>query len=173
MNGTRQFFQTASDSRNVMSEVLQLIFSAELVAPSKCLWIVSPWLRDIPVLDNRSGAYSSLCPEFPMMQISIGKVVAELLNRGTQVVIATRPEAGNRQVIDGLPLATREDQLNFHERAELHAKGIVGDRFALSGSMNLTFNGLERLTEMVSYQTTRSEVEALRLTFKAEYGGLA
>ena len=173
MNGTRQFFQTASDSRNVMSEVLQLIFSAELVAPSKCLWIVSPWLRDIPVLDNRSGAYSSLCPEFPMMQISIGKVVAELLNRGTQVVIATRPEAGNRQVIDSLPLATREDQLIFHERAELHAKGIVGDRFALSGSMNLTFNGLERLTEMVSYQTMRSEVEALRLTFKAEYGGLA
>jgi hypothetical protein len=173
MNGTRQFFQTASDSRNVMSEVLQLIFSAELVAPSKCLWIVSPWLRDIPVLDNRSGAYSSLCPEFPMMQISIGKVVAELLNRGTQVVIATRPEAGNRQVIDGLPLATREDQLIFHERAELHAKGIVGDRFALSGSMNLTFNGLERLTEMVSYQTMRSEVEALRLTFRAEYGGLA
>ncbi len=173
MNGTRQFLQTASDSRNVMSEILQLIFSAEMVAPSKCVWIVSPWLRDIPVLDNRSGAYVSMCPEFPLMQIGLSKVIAELLNRGTQVVIATRPDAGNRQVIDALPLATRTDKLVFHERAELHAKGIVGDRYALSGSMNLTFNGLERLTEMVTYQTVRSEVEALRLTFRAEYGGLA
>ena len=173
MTGTRQFLQTAGDSRNVMSEILQLIFSTELVAPSRSLWIVSPWLRDIPVLDNRAGAYVSLCPELPLTQISLSKVIAELLDRGSQIVIATRPEGGNRQVIDSLPLETRSDQLIFHERAELHAKGIVGDRFALSGSMNLTFNGLERLTEMVSYQTVRSEVEPLRLTFRAEYGGRA
>jgi hypothetical protein len=173
MNGTRQFFQTANDSRNVMSEILHVIFSAELVSPSKCIWIVSPWLRDIPILDNSTGAYISICPELPQTQISLSKVIAELMNRGTQVVIATRPDTGNRQVLDGIPIETRSDQLVFHERAELHAKGIVGDRFALSGSMNLTFNGLERLTEIVSYQTDRNEVEALRLTFKAEYGGKA
>jgi hypothetical protein len=173
MSGTRQFFQTANDSRNVMSEILQLIFSAELVSPSRCVWIVSPWLRDIPILDNSTGAYISVCPEFPQTQITLSKVVAVLINRGTQVVIATRPDGGNRQVLDGVALETRSDQLVFHERAELHAKGIVGDRFALSGSMNLTFNGLERLTEMVSYQTDRNEVEALRLTFRGEYGGRA
>jgi hypothetical protein len=173
MSGTRQFFQTANDSRNVMSEILQLIFSAELVSPSRCVWIVSPWLRDIPILDNSTGAYISVCPEFPQTQIALSKVVAVLINRGTQVVIATRPDGGNRQVLDGVALETRSDQLVFHERAELHAKGIVGDRFALSGSMNLTFNGLERLTEMVSYQTDRNEVEALRLTFRGEYGGRA
>lgn len=156
-----------------MSEILQLIFSAELVSPSRCVWIVSPWLRDIPILDNSTGAYISVCPEFPQTQIALSKVVAVLINRGTQVVIATRPDGGNRQVLDGVALETRSDQLVFHERAELHAKGIVGDRFALSGSMNLTFNGLERLTEMVSYQTDRNEVEALRLTFRGEYGGRA
>jgi hypothetical protein len=173
VNGTRQFLQTAGDSRNVMSEILQLIFSAELVAPSRCVWIVSPWLRDIPVLDNRTGAYISMCPEFPLTQISLSRVVAELLNRGSQVVIATRPDAGNQQVVAALPMETHSDQLVFHERAELHAKGIVGDRYALSGSMNLTFNGLERLTEMVTYQTMRSEVESLRLIFRGEYGGRA
>jgi phosphatidylserine/phosphatidylglycerophosphate/cardiolipin synthase-like enzyme len=156
-----------------MSEILHVIFSAELVSPSRCIWIVSPWLRDIPILDNSTGAYISICPELPQTQISLSKVIAELMNRGTQVVIATRPDTGNRQVLDGIPIETRSDQLVFHERAELHAKGIVGDRFALSGSMNLTFNGLERLTEIVSYQTDRNEVEALRLTFKAEYGGKA
>jgi hypothetical protein len=173
MSVTRQFFQTANDSRNVMSEILQVIFSAELVFPSKCIWIVSPWLRDIPILDNSTGSYLSVCPELPQTQISLSRVIAELMNRGTQVIIATRPDSGNRQVLDGVPIESQSDQLVFHERAELHAKGIVGDRFALSGSMNLTFNGLERLTEMVTYQTDRNEVEVLRLTFRAEYGGKA
>jgi hypothetical protein len=37
--------------------------------------------------------------------------------------------------------------------------------------MNFTFNGLERLTEMLVLQTKADEVEKLRLTFKEEYGG--
>jgi hypothetical protein len=37
--------------------------------------------------------------------------------------------------------------------------------------MNFTYNGLERLTEMVVLQTQREEVENLRLIFRNEYGG--
>jgi phosphatidylserine/phosphatidylglycerophosphate/cardiolipin synthase-like enzyme len=61
----------------------------------------------------------------------------------------------------------------FHERAELHAKGIVGDRYSLLGSMNLTYSGLERLTEMLVFQTDQASVEQLRLTFGREYGSPA
>jgi phosphatidylserine/phosphatidylglycerophosphate/cardiolipin synthase-like enzyme len=59
----------------------------------------------------------------------------------------------------------------FVERTELHAKGIVGDRYSLLGSMNLTFNGLDRLTEMLIFQTDPASVEQMRLTFGTEYGG--
>ena len=55
MIGNRQFLQSASDTRNVMREVLQLIFASELIQPSRCLWLVSPWLRNIPILDNSLG----------------------------------------------------------------------------------------------------------------------
>ena len=61
----------------------------------------------------------------------------------------------------------------FHERAELHAKGIVGDAYSLIGSMNFTYNGLDRLTEMLVFQTERGNVEQLRLSFRREYGGKA
>jgi phosphatidylserine/phosphatidylglycerophosphate/cardiolipin synthase-like enzyme len=89
------------------------------------------------------------------------------------VVIATRPESGNRQVIDGLGDSRDSGRFIFHERKDLHAKGIVGDRYSLIGSMNLTYNGLEHLTEMLVFQTERAEVEQLRLAFRSEYGGAA
>ena len=171
MSGNRQFLQSANDARNVMREVLQIIFAAELLAPSKCLWIVSPWLRDIPVIDNSSGAFTTLCPEFQNGEVGLTKVLHELLNRGAQIVIATRPEAGNLQLLDSLNDRQASGKLILVQRAELHAKGIVGDRIALFGSMNFTFNGLERLTEMLVLQTKTEEVQKLRLTFREEYGG--
>lgn len=170
---TRQFLQTAADARNSARELLQLIFASELLMPSRCLWIVSPWLRDVPVLDNTTGSFLFLCPDFPRTEVRLSRVLRELVDRGTTVVIATRADAGNRQVVDGLEGVSRADAVIFHERSELHAKGIVGDRYSLIGSMNLTFNGLERLTEMLVFQNDRGSVEQLRLAFRREYGGVA
>ena len=169
----RQFLQSATDARNAVRELLQGIFAAELLSPSRCLWIVSPWLRDVPVLDNTTAGFVSLCPEFPRSEVRLSRVLRELLRRGTQVVIATRPEAGNRQVIDGLGERGRSSGFTFHERRDLHAKGIVGDHYSLTGSMNLTYNGLEYLTEMLVFQTEPAEVEPIRLAFRSEYGGVA
>lgn len=139
--------------------------------PSRCLWIVSPWLRDVPVLDNSTGSFLFLCPDFPRTEVRLSRVLRELVDRGTTVVIATRADVGNRQVVDGLQGISRAETVIFHERSELHAKGIVGDRYSLLGSMNLTFNGLERLTEMLVFQNDRGSVEQLRLSFRREYGG--
>ena len=170
----RQFLQSATDSRNAVRELLQVIFASELLTPSRCLWIVSPWLRDVPVLDNRAGSFLSLCPDFPKTEIRLSRILRELVSRGTQLVVATRPDAGNRQVIDGLgDILGLRDSLTFHERADLHARGIVGDRYSLIGSMNLTYNGLDYLTEMLIFQTERDQVEQLRLAFLQEYGGVA
>jgi phosphatidylserine/phosphatidylglycerophosphate/cardiolipin synthase-like enzyme len=172
---SRQFLQSAADARNGVRELLQVIFAAELVAPSRCLWVVSPWLRDVPVLDNLAGGFVSLSPELPRSEVRLSRILGELLARGTQVVIATRPEPGNRQVLDALGGAggSAEGSLRFVERGDLHAKGIVGDRYALTGSMNLTYSGVERLNEMLLFQTSLEHVEQLRVVFRKEYGGTA
>lgn len=173
MNTTRQFLQTAVDARNTARELLQIVFASELLAPSRCVWIVSPWLRDVPVLDNTTGSFLFLCPEFPRTKVRLSVVLRALLARGTMLVIATRPDAGNRQLIDGLQGIGRGNEVIFHERTELHAKGIVGDRYSLIGSMNITYNGIDRLTEMLVFQTETASVEQLRLSFRREYGGRA
>src|SRR5690348_14040524 len=169
----RQFLQTAVDSRNSVRELLQIVFASELLAPSRCLWIVSPWLRDIPILDNTTGSFLSLCPDFPRSEVRLSLALRELLGRDSQIVIATRPEDGNSHVIETLRSMDIDAKVIFHERAELHAKGIVGDHFSLIGSMNLTYNGLDHLTEMLVFETLPSSVEQLRLSFRREYGGRA
>jgi phosphatidylserine/phosphatidylglycerophosphate/cardiolipin synthase-like enzyme len=170
---TRQFLQTSTDARNSVRELLQSIFAAELILPSRCLWIVSPWLRDVPILDNSTGDFLTLCPDLPRTTVRLSRLLREMLTRGTQVVIATRPEPGNRQLLDGLGEARRSASLFFQERADLHAKGLVGDRYALIGSMNLTYNGIAHLTEMLVFERNRPRVEQLRLAFRSEYGGIA
>jgi hypothetical protein len=154
-----------------MRELLQIVFTSELLVPSRCLWLVSPWLRDIPILDNTTGSFLSLCPDFPRSEVRLSLVLREILGRGSQVVIATRPEDGNSQVTETLRSMAIDDGVIFHERAELHAKGIVGDHFSVIGSMNLTYNGLDHLTEMLVFETEPSSVEQLRLSFRREYGG--
>jgi phosphatidylserine/phosphatidylglycerophosphate/cardiolipin synthase-like enzyme len=135
--------------------------------------LVSPWIRDIPVLDNTTGSFLSPCPDFPLSEIRLSLVVRQLLARRAQVVIATRPDRENTQVYDSLRGTGADDSLIFQEPAELHAKGIVGDTFSLIGSMNLTYNGIDRLTEMLIFETDRPKVEQLRLSFRREYGGRA
>jgi phosphatidylserine/phosphatidylglycerophosphate/cardiolipin synthase-like enzyme len=168
---TRQFLQSALDARNSVRELLQIVFAAELLAPSRSLWLVSPWIRDIPVLDNTTGSFLALCPDFPLTEVRLSLVLRQLLARGSQLVIATRPDPGNTQVYDSLRGIGSDDSLLFHERSELHAKGIVGDTFSLIGSMNLTYNGLDRLTEMLIFETSRPAVDQLKLSFRSEYGG--
>ena len=42
--------------------LLQALFSAELLVPSRRLWLVSPWISDIPILDNTAAGFSMLGP---------------------------------------------------------------------------------------------------------------
>lgn len=167
----RIIHKTSARARNEARELLELMFSAELLVPSSCVWVVSPWLRDVVVIDNRSGAYSSLGADLPRTELRLSRVLAELANRGTQVVIATRPGPDGGQVGDGVRARAREDRVRVLTMPELHTKGIVGGRCALVGSMNLTHNGIEQLTELVQFTTDASSVASLRLQFQQHYGG--
>ena len=46
----RDIHRNSRYARNEARELLQSIFVAELIRPSRDLWIVSPWLNDIVVI---------------------------------------------------------------------------------------------------------------------------
>src|SRR5207244_1271795 len=92
---------TRASARQV-PDLLQAIFVSELISPSRCLWLVSPWISDIPVIDNRTNAFSSLDPLWTRSQVPMSQILTRLLELGTTVHVATRPDSRNRAFLDRL-----------------------------------------------------------------------
>jgi hypothetical protein len=172
---TRQVLRGASARRNEIREVLQGIFASELLYPSRCLWLVAPQLRDVEVLDNHGAAFRGIDPDLPRAGVRLSEVLRRVLERGTQVVVATRPLPECRRFTDTLMTAARArsvtELLSVVTPDVLHMKGLIGDGYALSGSMDFTFGGIELQTELVTLQTDPAEVAKLRVAFHGEYGG--
>lgn len=157
-------------SRQV-SDLLQNLFAAEIVAPSRCLWIVSPWISDIVLLDNQTNAFTTVAREWPRTQIRLAGALAHLIRRGTGVVIATRPDDHNIEFLTRLEAAVgKTDRLKIHKTHSLHEKGLLGDKYYLSGSMNLTYNGITFNEEVLHFFTDAANVAATRYTFINRWG---
>lgn len=178
----RQIFQRGG--AGAVSRLLQTVFVAEMIHPSTCLWLVSPWISNIEVIDNRTDGFRHLEPQWPLGSVRLSDVLAALVARGTEVHIATRParpwlttnDTGrhNDRFLDELRHRIAADAaLHIHREEEkhLHTKGLLGDRFFLSGSMNFTHNGIVVNDEQVRFTTDPSEVAQARIEFRERWGG--
>lgn len=172
MSGSRQFLRTGRSETADVQTLLQTIFVAELVAPSRCLWLVSAWIRNIVVVDASAGTFRALDSGWGRRKIRLTDALGVLLGRGTHVVVAAKPTPDNVQVLDEMRLALGQlGSLDIVQSDELHAKGILGDDYFLSGSMNLTYAGVGFNTELVGLETDPAKIEPLRMSFHSEYGG--
>lgn len=175
-SASRRIFKSRTSSQHEMKELLQALLVGELLSPSNCLWIVSPWLSDIPLLDNRSGSFSSIEPTWGRRELHFVEVLKRLIAQGGHLAIVTRPDKHNQRFVSRLELAASEigkDQnLKITERQELHRKGLLGAHFYLSGSMNFTHNGVIKLDETVTLETDPSAIAQARIAFRDNYGGL-
>lgn len=160
-------------SAKQVPDLLQSIFLAELLAPSECIWLVSPWVSDIAVLNNTGGELAAIEPEWPLGPITITSVLLRLLELETTVHLATRDLPYNRRVRQRLQETAESQQLplKLHIDNELHEKGLLGDGFFLSGSMNFTFSGISLNNESVTLTTLTSEVAENHIAFSNTWGG--
>jgi hypothetical protein len=170
---TRVLQKRRGRARNEARELLEFFFLSELIHPSKHLWIVSPWLRNFTLFDNRTGAFSSLMPEAPRRELRLLDVLRELLFRGAAITLVTRPPPDDGGVARSLREMGKElepqGRVTTIEMRELHAKGIVGERAAIIGSMNFTHHGIEVQTEIVQLTTEASLIGTLVTEFVAAY----
>jgi hypothetical protein len=166
----RQLRTTAIARREELADVLQTLFVVELLDPSDPLWIVSPWVSDVEVLDNRVDQLRGLVPDLPPRWIRLGEILHRVLLVGGSVVIATRGDAHNRlftdQVQSRAAAAGQAERVVIHLAPELHEKGILTKRIHLSGSMNLTFNGLRRLEESIQVSADRESLARVRHNYE-------
>ena len=170
----RQLRTTAVARREELADLLQSLFVTELIDPSDPIWIVSPWVSDVEVLDNRVNQLRGLLPELPPRWVRLGDVLHRLMMIGGRVVLATRGDSHNLIFTDQLERRAAETgiskQLQVHLAPELHEKGILTKRLHISGSMNLTYNGLRRLEESVQVSDDTEGLARVAHSYEDRWG---
>lgn len=152
----------------VPQEFLQSLFVAELIWPSKRLWISSPWISDVELIDNTARQFSSLNPDWPAIRIRFSAVLTALLERGVEIVLITNLSRHNEEFLARIqPLELLHgNRLRVIQTANIHEKGILGDTFTLSGSMNLTYSGVYINEEYLIYRCNPAQVAERRVTLE-------
>lgn len=171
MNGTRKIFKSAITSQRAVREVLSMVFAQELLAPSRDVFIVAPWISNIVVFDNRLGQYTTLNPEWAKREIRLAEVLVAIAASGTALHIHTRPDDHNktfkRRITEAMTDTGLLEQLRWSDRnARLHTKGVLTDRVLVDGSMNLTESGVALNDESVTVSFAPDQVANARMHFE-------
>lgn len=171
-SGRRTILASKAGGKGVVAEIIEAAFAAELIDPSPELWVVSPWLSDVPVLDNTTSGYTTVCPDFSRNRITLSQVLAELIGRGTRVNVVTRPEEGGAVVRATAALVGERGAVRLRHvtNPDLHIKVVLSKGMELRGSMNLTFSGTEALDELESFSTDAHDIAVTRTELQAKYG---
>jgi hypothetical protein len=171
---SRSLRTSAFSSREELADALQALFVAELLAPSKPLWIITPWISDVVVVDNRTGRLTGLLPDMPRRPIRLAETLLSHMQRGGTVVVACRPDDHNRIFTERLTERAADggsgDRLICRYAVDLHEKGILTHHLLLSGSMNLTYNGLRRLEESILLTDDNDAVARARHAYEDRWG---
>jgi hypothetical protein len=157
-----------------LGDALQGLFVAELMAPSAPLWIITPWISDVVVVDNRAGRFTGLLPEMPKRAIRLAEALVSQMQRGGAVVVACRPDDHNRTFTEQLTERSTDsgvgDRFVCRYAVNLHEKGILTRHLFLGGSMNLTYNGLRRLEESILLTDDDDAVARARHAYEDRWG---
>ncbi|TNC74344.1 phospholipase D-like domain-containing protein DpdK [Rubellimicrobium roseum] len=155
-------------------DLLQSLFAAELLSPSPKLWLLFAWISDVEILDNSARRFATLVPDWPAAPIRLTQVLDALLVRGAEVSLVIRAEGHNDYVLSRLwALKTRHERgLRWTVAKDFHAKGLLGADYVLSGSMNLTRNGITVNGEHLVLRTDPAVVAEQALEMELQWGGL-
>ncbi|MBB2784862.1 UNVERIFIED_ORG: hypothetical protein GGD43_000032 [Rhizobium esperanzae] len=155
-------------------DLFQSLFIAELINPSPKLWFFFAWISDIEVIDNSARQFASLQPDWPSAMIRLSEVLRALLVRGTQIRLIIREHGHNDYFIARLQAlkAIYGDQVRWIIEKDFHAKGLLGADYFLSGSMNLTLNGISINGEHLVLRTDPPAVAEQTIELESRWEGL-
>lgn len=171
MTHTRKIYKSAVTSQHAVREVLSMVFAQELLAPSRNVFIVAPWISNIVVFDSRVGQYATLNPGWAKREIRLVDVLVAVAANGTALHIHTRPDDHNkafkRRIFEAMTDAGLLDHLRWSDKnGQLHTKGVLTDWALVDGSMNLTVSGVALNEEAVTVSFEPEQIAAARMHFE-------
>ena len=156
-----------------IDSLLTAVLTAELVEPSRELWLVSPWISDVVVLDNTQGTFDGLFPEDPPRTCTFSQVLALLTERGARLTLVTRPVEHNAQFVRNLCRLAGPADVPIVWAQDVHEKTFCGGEWILSGSMNFTVRGMAINDEAMTYVLGGTEAAQARLELARRWRGQA
>jgi len=172
----RRIFKGSGRSEREVEVLLQNLLVTEALVPSESLWLISPWVTDIEVVDNRAAGFAGIEPLWPQRWLRLSEILASLAQRGTSIVVATRSDEHNlpfHRRLNAAAAAVGSSELIrivIDESDEQHEKGLLGDGFFLSGSMNFTVRGVRLNDEVVTVTLDPDEIAQARINMRDRYG---
>lgn len=151
---------TAHAAGQTLSDTLGSLFALELLAPSRTIFLTSPWITDFVVLDDSFGQFRALLPE-ANGQVRLSAMLNALAEQGTAIHILSQPNT-SRDFLQRL-----HPHIQCKLRQNLHEKSLLTDHFYLRGSMNFTHSGLNRNDEHVELSTEPSDLAQARVAAQA------
>lgn len=173
---SRVIRRSSGQSSSEVASLLQSLLATEFLRPSKTIWLVSPWISDIPILDNTTGDFEALGHWGPR-HVRLSEVLASLAVAETTIVVATTSDRTNEQFLGNLTRMVgafgADGRLIIHgDQADLHEKAFTTDASLIFGSMNFTYNGVFIRGELVEFTTDPERVSDARLDNHHRFGGV-
>ena len=153
-------------SVNTSSVQFEKIFESfmllELHKPSKSIWLVTNWINDIAVLDNRVGRLKTNRQHLENQYIHLSDLFFQLLGSSTcNLIIRDTPH--NEEFLHTMNKKLehskeRKQRLRI-KRCETIKEGMfLGERFCITGSMEWTFDGTKEFIGEAIISTAKNEI---------------
>jgi hypothetical protein len=173
MNHPSRDLHGPAQSRAVR-DLFQSLFIAELINPSPKIWLFFAWISDVEILDNSGREFSAIEPDWPAAPIRLSQVLRSLLSRGAHLRLIIREHGHNDYFIARLQTlkARYGDLVKWTIEKDFHAKGLLGADYFLSGSMNLTLNGISINGEHLVLRTDPATVAEQAIELETRWESL-
>lgn len=156
---------------------LKETLSNVLLGLSQCpdtLWLVSPWVTDFDLLDNRSNNWSNLNPSWGARKVRFTELLIFAVESGCRLNLVTNNDPINDAFISRLKTVITDPELMSVIRSKsLHTKGFLTSSLWLAGSMNFTYSGTHLNQEQVQLNMSKDIILEMQLEFEKTYVGLS
>jgi hypothetical protein len=158
-----------------VQNALESLFVAETLNGSAEFWIVSPWLSDVAIVDNRGGRFAHLS-ELGDRKLKLTDVLLYLVDRfDTKVTVVVSDDGWASEARRVIPAAFsqvgKSGHLNMHVRSRdhLHDKIVATSDWLVSGSMNFTKQGITVRDEHVDIETDPGMIAPILIDLRNRY----
>jgi len=158
----------------IQTSLLSLLLRNNLDKP---IYIASPWITNLRLLDNRLGDFADLFPDDSNKSWILLSDYLRRLSKHAEIRIITLDNLRSRNFVHGLDAPNNQTIKTKYAADEFHEKGILAPYFYLEGSMNLTAQGLTKRGEKVIYHAEinnirSSKISSAYLEFKRHWDNL-